>query len=552
MAGFRSSELEFYCVNFGDLLLGCGGNVGLVFTQALSVSSIQHSRNYEKSPLAPDATLVFSGRPLTTRRSNRFRREGPAAPHSLQETQNAQYPDRRRCLDVLCCSLRKRMDEWKPAGGFFQGLPKDGISAKCFGPEVDPVVLSARLQVSRPESRLTHKILSFRQSKFLSLFKLPLYLIVMPKPMAHAAQPFQDEQLADWTPMVKDGVPRLALIARPSLDFRSPSPIDGSRRPLDHFPLPVSIRRSPSVVASTVAAERCRLTGCDFRHPSGGTTLLHMVNEEIMCLISSRLKFKVFYNLFSIESQIKEHPLEGNLALWELKNSYLLTQEKNELREEKAALKSEIDSLNVQYQPRLGCLYPWATVDPSVVMQPPSPYPFPIPVPVPSGSMPFHPPIPLYPFFQNQSPVAALGHCSSYHPYSLSNPLTEQQPTQSLPPHPHPSNNNNNHTAFKHESQSCPADQRGSGLERSSAEFNDVVTELELKIPGSASPSNSKTTTNEQNSPSEGRRGCRSRKLQCKGTENPDASSSSWCSSPPEMPASSSPSNDGDSVGNGG
>ncbi|KAK8941118.1 Transcription factor bHLH121 [Platanthera zijinensis] len=229
-----------------------------------------------------------------------------------------------------------------------------------------------------------------------------------------------------------------------------------------------------------------------------------------------------------------------------------LTQEKNELREEKAALKSEIDSLNVQYQPRLGCLYPWATVDPSVVMQPPSPYPFPIPVPVPSGSMPFHSPIPLYPFFQNQSPVAAPGHCSSYHPYSSSNPHTEQQPTQPLPPHPHPSNNNNNHTAFKHESQSCPADQRGSGSERSSAEFNDVVTELELKIPGSASPSNSKTTTNEQNSPSEGRRGCRSRKLQSKGTENPDASSSSWCSSPPEMPASSSTSNGGDSVGNGG
>ncbi|KAK8941117.1 hypothetical protein KSP39_PZI009884 [Platanthera zijinensis] len=140
------------------LLQGCGGNVGLVITQAFSVSSIQHSRNYEKSPLAPDATLVFSGRPLTTRRSNRFRREGPAAPHSLQETQNAQHPDRRRCLDVLCCSLRKRMDEWKPAGGFFQGLPKDGISAKCFGPEVDPVVLSARFQVSRPESRL---LLSF-------------------------------------------------------------------------------------------------------------------------------------------------------------------------------------------------------------------------------------------------------------------------------------------------------------------------------------------------------------------------------------------------------
>nr|QDF82442.1 transcription factor bHLH121-like isoform X2 [Cymbidium goeringii] len=227
-----------------------------------------------------------------------------------------------------------------------------------------------------------------------------------------------------------------------------------------------------------------------------------------------------------------------------------LTQEKNELREEKSALKSEIDNLNGQYQHRLGCLYPWATVDPSVVMGPPSSYPFPIPVPLPSGPMPFHAPIPLYPFFQNLSPAAIPSHCSSYHPYtSSSNPYVEQQPTQHLPTHSHPSNDNIQSTS-RHESRSWSSDWlRCSGSERST-DFSDVGTELELKMPGSSKPSNSKLAVNEQNLSTEGRKGCRSRQIQSKGAQNQDGISSSRCSSPPGLPASSSNSNGGGSVAN--
>ncbi|PKU63213.1 transcription factor bHLH121 [Dendrobium catenatum] len=223
-----------------------------------------------------------------------------------------------------------------------------------------------------------------------------------------------------------------------------------------------------------------------------------------------------------------------------------LTQEKNELREEKSVLKSEIENLNAQHQQRLGCLYPWATVDPSVVMGPPSAYPFPIPVPVASGPMPFHAPIPLYPFFQNQRPAAIPSHCSSYHPYTSSrSPYVEQQPSQHLPPHPIPSNDNNHNTS-RHESQSGSSDWlRCSGSDRST-DFSDVVTELELKMPGSAKPCNSKPA----NLLTEGRKGCRSRQLQGKASENLDGSSSSRCSSPPGLPASSSNSNGGGSVAN--
>ncbi|XP_020591413.1 transcription factor bHLH121-like [Phalaenopsis equestris] len=227
-----------------------------------------------------------------------------------------------------------------------------------------------------------------------------------------------------------------------------------------------------------------------------------------------------------------------------------LTQEKNELREEKSALKSEIDNLNTQYQQRLGCLYPWATVDPSVIIRSPSPYSFPISVPIPSGPVPFHTSIPLYPFFQNQSPAAVPSHCSSYHPFaSSSNPYVEQQPTQQLPPHPHRCNDDDRSTT-RNESRSWSSERLRCGVSERSSDFSDVVTELELKIPGSANRSDSKSAIIQQNQSTEVRKGCRLRQLQSKGGENPNGSSSSRCSSPPGLPASSSNSNGGGSVAN--
>ncbi|XP_042507372.1 transcription factor bHLH121 [Macadamia integrifolia] len=160
-----------------------------------------------------------------------------------------------------------------------------------------------------------------------------------------------------------------------------------------------------------------------------------------------------------------------------------LTQEKNELREEKASIKSEIDNLNVQYQQRLGVMFPWGTMDPSVVMAPPS-YSYPVPVPVPPGPIPMHPSMQLYPFFRNQSPGAIPNPCSTYVPYSSPvNPQTEHPSTRYVSPQQQPSSRS--HASSKHDSRSkSPDHQRGSNVERSDAS-NDVATDLELKTPGS-------------------------------------------------------------------
>jgi hypothetical protein len=70
-----------------------------------------------------------------------------------------------------------------------------------------------------------------------------------------------------------------------------------------------------------------------------------------------------------------------------------LVQEKTELREEKAALKTETEQLQAQLEQRLRGMLPWMSVDPSTVMMGPGPYPFPMPVAQPltgpmSGSLP--------------------------------------------------------------------------------------------------------------------------------------------------------------------
>ncbi|KAJ4966862.1 hypothetical protein NE237_018711 [Protea cynaroides] len=194
-----------------------------------------------------------------------------------------------------------------------------------------------------------------------------------------------------------------------------------------------------------------------------------------------------------------------------------LTQEKNELREEKASIKSDIDNLGVQYQQRLGVMFPWATMDPSVVMAPPS-YPFPVPVPVPPGPIPMHPSMQLYPFFRNQSPGAIPNPCSTYVPYSSPiNPQTEHPSTRYFSPQQQP--NSRSHTSSKHDSRSKSLDhQRGSNVERSDAS-NDVATDLELKTPGS---------TADQELSSGVRKGKQS---QGKGSSITDGSCSSRCSS---------------------
>lgn len=160
-------------------------------------------------------------------------------------------------------------------------------------------------------------------------------------------------------------------------------------------------------------------------------------------------------------------------------------------------MKSEIDNLNMQYQQRLRCVYPWAAIDPSVVMGPPPSYPYPVPVPIPSAPIPVHPLQP-YPFFRNQTPGAVPNHYSAYVPYTPPcNPQTDHLSSQRLLPRPYPCSNTSQ-TCSRQDSRSKSVDVRQhSGAEKTD-DFSDVVTELELKTPGSAGTSSNSKATRDQ------------------------------------------------------
>ncbi|KAJ6842069.1 transcription factor bHLH121 [Iris pallida] len=166
-----------------------------------------------------------------------------------------------------------------------------------------------------------------------------------------------------------------------------------------------------------------------------------------------------------------------------------LTQEKNELREENATLKSEIDNLNAQYQQRVRCMRPWAAVDPSVVVAPHPPYPYPMPVPIPSGPIPIHPSVQPYLFFRTQVPGAIPN--PSYVPHTTPCNPQVKQPSSNRIPHP---SSSRSHTASRQDSRKSSDHQQHSSGGRGE-NFSDVVTELELKTPGSAvTSSNLKAT----------------------------------------------------------
>lgn len=164
--------------------------------------------------------------------------------------------------------------------------------------------------------------------------------------------------------------------------------------------------------------------------------------------------------------------LISSLILYNLQ----LTQEKNELREEKSSLKSDIENLGVQYQQRVRVMFPWAPMDPSVVMGPA--YSYPVPVPVPPGPIPMHPSMQPFPFFGNQNPGAIANPCSTFIHYPTPpNPPMEQ---------PLPQYASTSQISSKQDSKNKSSDhQRISNGERCD-DSNDVATELELKMPGSS------------------------------------------------------------------
>lgn len=173
-------------------------------------------------------------------------------------------------------------------------------------------------------------------------------------------------------------------------------------------------------------------------------------------------------------------------------------------------------------------MYPWTTVDPSVVMAPPT-YPFPMPVPVPPGPIPMHPSLQPFPFFRNPNPGALPNTCSTFLPYSsAANPQIDQPSTQYLSSHSQPSSRS--HTVSKQESRSKSSEQqRGSNVEKS-VDSNDVATELELKTPGSSVAASHLKSIPDQELSSEGRKGKRwSSPRKVSGVT--DESCSSRCSS---------------------
>lgn len=121
-------------------------------------------------------------------------------------------------------------------------------------------------------------------------------------------------------------------------------------------------------------------------------------------------------------------------------------------------------------------MFPWAAIDPSVVMGPP--YSYPVPVPVPPGPIPMHPSLQPFPFFGSQNPSAIPNHCSTFVPY--------QTPSNTPAEQPAPQFASTSHISGKEDSKRKSSEhQRGNTVERCD-DSNDVATDLELKIPGSS------------------------------------------------------------------
>lgn len=122
-------------------------------------------------------------------------------------------------------------------------------------------------------------------------------------------------------------------------------------------------------------------------------------------------------------------------------------------------------------------MYPWAAMDPSVIMGPA--YSYPVPIPVPPGPIPMLPQLQPFPFFGNQNAGAIPAPCSTFVPYSMpANPTIEQQSTQHA---------SSSHISSKQDCRSRSSDhQMGSDAEQHE-DSSDVATDLELKMPGTSS-----------------------------------------------------------------
>ena len=104
-------------------------------------------------------------------------------------------------------------------------------------------------------------------------------------------------------------------------------------------------------------------------------------------------------------------------------------------------------------------------------------YSYHVPIPVPPGPIPMHPSLQPFPFFRNQNPSAIPGPCLTFIPY----------PTPANPSNEHPSVQyaSTSNISSKQDSKKSAEHPTNSNAERCD-DSNDVITELELKMPGSS------------------------------------------------------------------
>lgn len=114
---------------------------------------------------------------------------------------------------------------------------------------------------------------------------------------------------------------------------------------------------------------------------------------------------------------------------------------------------------------------PWGAIDPSMVMA--QPYTYPVALPVPPTPIPVHP----FPFFGNQNPGAIPNPTATFVPYPnpanphINQPATLYAPTSYSSSGQEPGSKSSGHLRVND-------DEKGDTS-------SDVVTELELKTPGS-------------------------------------------------------------------
>lgn len=120
-------------------------------------------------------------------------------------------------------------------------------------------------------------------------------------------------------------------------------------------------------------------------------------------------------------------------------------------------------------------MFPWGSIDPSAVMAPP--YSYTVPIPLATGPIPMHPVLQPFPFFQNQNPGAIPTMGSTLIPYAGPPNYPMDQPSYQCA--------STSRVSSKQDSKSKTSDHCTGSIDDKSDDSNDVVTELELKMPGS-------------------------------------------------------------------